>query len=186
MEVLAERQSVLLAGFLAVATLAGCATTLNVTYYSDPPGAVLYEGQTRIGYTPQTLTYKLSSEDRKRGMVMLRGTKVLWASGASAEIPQITADFRQHGRNQQFTFLRPDGVPGREIDVRFALELERLEIMRRQASAQERQAEAQRRQAEAQRRQAEALEAQLFRSQIPSRTNCTSTINGNSIYTSCQ
>jgi hypothetical protein len=94
-------------------------------------------------------------------------------------MPQLSADLRQHGRNQQFTFLRPDGVPGREIDIRFALELERLEIMRRQASAQERQAEAQR-------RQAEALEAQLFRSQTPSQTDCTSTINGNTIYTSCR
>jgi hypothetical protein len=36
--------------------LPGCANSLQVTYYSNPPGAVLYQGQQRFGYTPQTLT----------------------------------------------------------------------------------------------------------------------------------
>jgi hypothetical protein len=152
----------------------GCSTTLNVTYSSDPPGAVLYQGEQRFGYTPTTLRYQVSEEDRKRGYALLQGTSVRWASGASANISSLRADFRI-GLNQQFNFNRPDNYPGRETDVRFAIELERLAIMRRQAQAQEDQALYQ---------LYNAINQQQQRQQ-PTIRNCTSTAFGNTVNTTC-
>jgi hypothetical protein len=47
------------------------------------------------------------------------------------------------GAHQQFVFVRPTGVPGREIDVQFVIELERNAALRQQALAQQRAAIAQ-------------------------------------------
>ena len=167
---------------LAVLLLSGCASKLSVTYNSDPPGAVFYSGGNRIGYTPQTLYYDISEETKKRGFMNLAGTKVQWASGASAETKSLKADLTRYGLSQQFTFNRPDGVPGRETDVRFSLELERTRAMHRQAAAQEEQAAAQRRQAAA---QEDRAAAERNRAYAPSPTNCTSTVIGNMVNTSC-
>ena len=165
---------------VSLALLAGCASTLHVTYNSDPPGAVLYQGQQRIGYTPYNIEYQLSEEDKKRGYKVLAGTSVRWASGATAETKSLTANLNQYGFSQQFTFHRPDDIPGRETDVRFSLELERTRAMQRQAAAQEEQAAAQRRQAAA---QEERAKAERYKTYSP--TNCTSTVVGNTVNTSC-
>lgn len=166
---------------VAVSLLAGCASTLRVAYDSDPSGAVLYQGQQKLGYTPYTLTYQVSEEDKKRGYKSLMGTSVRWASGATAEVTSLKADLNQYGLSQSFTFQRPDGVPGRETDVRFSLELERTHAMQRQAAAQEEQAVAQRRQAAAQEERARAEQYK-----INSPTNCTSTVVGDTIiHTTC-
>ena len=34
---------------VAALMLSGCASQLNITYYSDPPGAVLYSEGQRVG-----------------------------------------------------------------------------------------------------------------------------------------
>lgn len=165
---------------VAMSLLAGCASTLNVTYNSDPPGAVLYQGQQRFGYTPYTLQYPVSEEDKKRGYKVLSGTSVRWASGATAEVNSLKADLNRYGLSQQFTFQRPNGVPGRETDERFLLQLNRTQAMQRQAAAQEEQAAAQRRQAAA---QEERARAERYKVNTP--TNCTSTVYGNTVNTSC-
>ena len=165
---------------VALSLLAGCASTLNVTYNSDPPGAVLYQGQQRFGYTPYTLQYSVSKEDKERGYKVLVGTSVRWASGATAEVNSLTTDLNRYGFSQQFTFQRPNGVPGRETDERFSLELDRTQSMNRQAAAQEAQAAAQRRQAAAQEQRART---EQYKTNSP--TNCTSTVYGNTVNTSC-
>lgn len=159
---------------VALLVLTGCASSLSVTYYSDPPGAVLYQGQQRFGHTPVTLNYQIREEDRKRGYMTLQDPTVRWASGASASIPSLKADL-SIGTNQQFTFMRPDNVPGREADVRFALELEKLALMRRQLQAQEDQAFWQ---------MYNAINQQFQYSQ-PAIRNCTSTLMGNIVNTTC-
>lgn len=161
---------------VAVLLLSGCASQLSVTYYSDPPGAVFYSGGQRMGYTPQTLYYDVSDETKKRGFMNLNGTKVQWASGATAETKSLNADLKKFGFSQSYTFKRPDGIPGRETDARFALELDRTRAMQRQAAAQEEQAAAQHRQAAAQEERAAAASRPK---------NCTSTVNGNMVNTSC-
>jgi len=152
--------------------VSGCASSLKVTYLSDPPGAALYSNNQNFGYTPKTLEYQISEENRKQGYVILRGTSVRWASGAQANVPSLRANL-SIGYNQQFKFNRPENYPGREADVRFALELERLAIMRRQAQAQEDQAFWQ---------MYNAINQQQQR-QAP--VNCTSTLFGNTVNTTC-
>ena len=134
--------------------LSGCASTLHITYDSDPPGAVLYQGQQRFGYTPVSVQYQVSTEEKKLGYKVVEGTLVRWASGATAEMSSFKADLNQRGFSQYFSFQRPEGVPGRETDVQFSLELDRTRALQRQAAAQEEQARAQRRQAAAQEEQA--------------------------------
>lgn len=165
---------------VAMSLLAGCASTLRVTYDSDPSGAVLYQGQQKFGYTPYTLTYQVSKEDKNQGYKTLAGTSVRWASGATAEVKSLTADLNRYGLSQTFTFQRPDGIPGREKDAQFSLELERTRAMQRQAAAQEDQAAAQRRQAAAQEKRARDEQYKPI-----SPTNCTSTVYGNTVNTSC-
>lgn len=116
--------------------MSGCANTLMVTYISDPPSATLYANNTNFGYTPVTLKYQVTEEERKIGRLNIQGPSVQWASGAKASVPSINVDLNI-GYNQQFTFNRPADHPNREEDVRFALELQRLEIMERQARAQQ-------------------------------------------------
>jgi hypothetical protein len=179
---------------LALCLLSGCAGTLNVTYDSDPPGAVLYQGQQRVGYTPYTLRYQVSDEEKTRGYKVLAGTSARWMSGAVAEVSSLEVDLKRYGYSPRYTFRRPADVPGREADERFSLELERTRAIHRQATAQEEQAAAQRRQAvaqeeqaAAQRRQAAAQEdrARAERYRMPSPTNCTSSVWGNTVNTSC-
>lgn len=164
-------QATTLAVFLM---LTGCASTLSVTYHSDPPGAVLYQESQQFGYTPTTLNYNVTDEDRKRGYAILRGTTVRWASGASATISSLRADLST-GYNQQFSFIRPESYPGREADVRFSLELQKLAIMQRQAKAQEDQAFWQ---------LYNAINLQQQRQQ-PRILNCNSTALGNTVNTTC-
>ena len=152
------------------ATLGACASGLKVTYQSDPPGAALYQGSQLMGYTPYVLQYEVTDDDRRRGAKLLQGTSVKWASGAAASVPSLTANFNQFGLNQLFTFQRPD-VPGREVDMQFALELQKLAIMRQQASAQQSQAYYQL--------------LQATRPVVRPTTNCTSTVIGNTVHTNC-
>lgn len=125
--------------FLAVAALlllTGCATQLRVTYYSDPPGAVLYAGEQRIGYTPQTLRYDVSEETKDLGYLTLPPMRVRWVSGAETGIGPHDYDLAERGLYGHFTFLRPEDVPGADTDLGFALELERIIALQRQAAAQ--------------------------------------------------
>jgi hypothetical protein len=161
-----------LLALLSAALLAGgCSTVLKVTYQSDPPGAAVYQGSQLFGYTPVTLEYQVTDEDRRAGTKRLQGTRVKWASGATASIDVLTADLRLLGLTQQFTFERPD-VPGRDIDLRYALEIERMNLQRQQASA------------EANRAFWESLRANT---PPPRQTvNCTSTAIGNMVTTNCR
>lgn len=152
--------TILIAG-IGLSLLSGCASNLKITYDSDPPGAVLYQGQQKFGYTPYTLSYQVSDEDKKRGYKILSGTTVRWYSGATSEVKYLKADLNQYGLSQHFTFQRPSGIPGREEDIRFSLELERTRAMQRQAAAQEEQAAALRRQAAAREAQNKAQQSNI-------------------------
>lgn len=152
----------------------GCSPhKLYVTYYSDPPGAALYEGERAFGYCPMTLEYTISGEDRKRGFTILRGTTVRWVSGAKANIEQLRADLK-NGTSQQFTFIRPEGFDGLHIDASFALELERNNILQRQAEALDDQAFWQ------------MYNSVMTQQQLSKPRSCSSYIVGNTVQTSCQ
>ncbi len=119
--------------------IGGCATTqVRVTYYSDPLGATLYNGQKAVGYTPFTLVYNIDPAAQNATSLKVPGTKAVWASGVSSSIAFLTLD-RTKGSRFHFNFVRPN-VPGRQIDANFALQLERNKILQQQAEAQQEQA----------------------------------------------
>ena len=106
---------------LAALLLSGCANTIQVTYLSDPPGAALYQGGQRIGYTPYSRQYPLTDDDAMQGSKYVEGVRVVWASGAAAEVRKLDVDLKA-GRSNSFMFVRPE-VGGRDTDLRIAAEM---------------------------------------------------------------
>lgn len=176
--------------FLILATvvlLGGCATA-KLTINSDPPGAVVYYDGERDGYAPQTFTFDVDNNDKKRGYIELREVKVQWASGAKRTGTNLRLDLSK-GPNQSIVVRRPENAPGLAVDQRFALELARTQAAQQQARALEAQAAAQARQATAQERQAAATEerARIERERRSGSTSvyCTSSVWGSVLSTSC-
>lgn len=122
-----------LAILTAVALLAGCATSIEVAYHSDPQGATIYESGKPLGTTPVVARYAVDPAFKAGGCFKVRGTSARWASGAQTAIDFMTLCANQ-GYTQHYTFSRPD-VAGREIDMNYALQLQRNRIMRDQANA---------------------------------------------------
>ena len=121
--------------FCGLLFLAGCASNqLQLTIYSDPPGATIYQGGNVLGYAPLKVRVNAPQYDQGSPIIKVSDAKAVWASGVSRGLQYIALD-RSKYRNFQFTFNRPD-VPGREIDVNFALQLERNQILQQQAQAQ--------------------------------------------------
>ena len=118
---------------LGVLGASGC--TLYVTYQSDPQSALVYEGSKQFGYTPIKLQYTPTQEFINGGCMKLRPISVRWASGAEASVNSISV-CAANGYNQQLNFVRPN-VDGRELDVRFAIEMQRNSILQQQAQAQQ-------------------------------------------------
>jgi len=116
--------------------MAGCANQLQMTYYSDPPGATLYAGDRNLGRAPLTFNYDISEADQKRGSMNLQGLTARWVSGASQSYGTVTSNLNI-GKSQYFTLKRPSNAPGLTADMNYALELEKLTEMRRQSAAQE-------------------------------------------------
>jgi len=163
-----------LALFVAI-PLGGCAQTIRVTYYSDPPGASVYanDNQQPFGYTPVTLTYKPSESGNCK---TYQPVLVRWVSGASASVePRICL---AQGPNQFLTFVRPSQVPGQSFDAQFALEIQRQAA---QKAAQDK----------ADRDAAYATAAAAFLASRPAPqpatqpVRCTSIISGQLIFTNC-
>ena len=159
--------------------ISGCATNLQVTYLSDPPGATLYENGRAVGTAPRTLVYSVSKEDKARGYMSLTGITARWVSGASASISSLTANLSQ-GLRQSYSFQRPD-VPGSDVDANYALQLQRNAILEEQAAAQRSQAAAA--------AYANMLRQQQIQQQRQQQTlmprNCNSYVYGNQIQTTC-
>ena len=104
---------------LGVPFVSGCAQMVKVTFYSDPPLATIYQDSQRMGVTPVTLQYRLTKDDLERGEATFHGASARWVSGATAEISSLRVDL-SIGRNQQYTFFRPQSYPGLDIDVQYA------------------------------------------------------------------
>lgn len=120
---------------------------LVITYYSEPPGAVIYEGTKRFGDTPFNGQYAISEENKARGDRAIPTVTAKWASGATANTPTGSTVYLNKGLSQKFTFKRPDNVAGLDVDLRVANEIRRAEMMRNEAKSRT-QAQAQTRNAE--------------------------------------
>jgi hypothetical protein len=124
---------------LSALFLGGCDKKLDLTYKSEPAGAGIYWGNEMRGRTPATFSYNVSSQQIREGGMWILAPTIKWASGAEITPQNFHVDFRINGYSQVFQVQRPE-VPGRELDVQFALEVEKLRIMERQAIASERAA----------------------------------------------
>ena len=125
---------------VVVQVLSGCLSSrrqLKVTVYSDPAGATIYTSRGCEGKTPALLHYDIDEKEAQEGVVFLNHITARWVSGASKILSHIKCDLREVGYNQQITITRPANVPNVAVDVGYALELERLGLLRRQTKAQE-------------------------------------------------
>lgn len=150
---------------------------LNITYHSDPEGATLFTGDNNKlwGYTPMTLRSKVQKAFRKKGeCVNMEPAMVRWPSGAEVRVSNIVA-CGNIGLNQQFVFVRPDGLPGREIDALFALQLQQNALLAAQVRAQQ----------DAAFWQTYAATAALTKTR-QSQLTCTSNVIGANVYTTCR
>lgn len=120
--------------------LLGCASSsVTVQYQSDPPGATILENGRPFGVTPVAVSYAAEPSFRNGGCQNVTGTTAIWPSGAKAEISQLQL-CANVGWRQTFWFTRPD-VAGREIDMNYALQKQRNDIMAEQSrQAQQRAA----------------------------------------------
>jgi hypothetical protein len=119
---------------LAALALGGCATSLSMTYRSDPPGAMLYESGRAVGYAPQTLNYTPTEAFKHGACMNLRAVSVQWISGVSTSPAQTNA-CGSVGYNQELTFVRPSGLAGRDLDVQWAIHLQQAALAQDQANA---------------------------------------------------
>lgn len=94
------------------------ASTVRVTYLSDPPGAAVYEGGKQWGRAPVALVYHVPRHFVD--CLRLNPVTMRWVSGAEVSISTLDA-CPAAGRDQQFTMFRPKGVDGLDLDVQFAI-----------------------------------------------------------------
>lgn len=103
--------------------LTGCATPLGpdeaaVTFSSNPPGATI---TTAAGTerAPAVARFKLNPGQQT---AVSSTVTARWVSGASA-----SARINLKRGNLHYVFQRPQGVPGLEQDVQYAIHLERMD-----------------------------------------------------------
>lgn len=111
--------------------LAGCATPLQpnqieITFLSQPPGAMFYEGQTAWGVAPQTKVYTFYN-----GINRITAITAIWSSGARYT-SEVTGKLGERG---SVTFSRPPNAPGLNIDLAFAETLRQNEEASRAAGS---------------------------------------------------
>lgn len=118
-------------------------TPLQMTYTSEPSGAMLYQGNTPVGRTPITLSYPGAEFPFSRHQCLkLQPVTLRWTSGAEETINSLFA-CPGLGKNQQFASFRPEGAPGLELDMQIAIQLQRNVILQQQADAEDTSAVAQ-------------------------------------------
>src|SRR5437868_6610762 len=102
---------------------------IKVNFLTDIDGAQLYQDDVFMGTTPRQLKYRLAE-----GCTNVKPVVVRWASGAEASVEGLRV-CTDTGKLQHFTFNRPTGYPGREIDAQFALQLAMVAEQRAEARA---------------------------------------------------
>lgn len=121
-------------------SLFGCNTLPRneaaLTVYSQPPGAMLYEGDNAWGMAPQQRTY---FGNPNFATVQTKPITAIWPSGARVT-KAITITL---GRSDQYIILsRPPDAPDLDKDLTYAAQLRQQEIEKEKAAAQQRAATA--------------------------------------------
>lgn len=98
---------------------------LYVTYVTDPPGAVIYSKDARMGYAPITLNYQLNADGLKRGIVSPDPITARWISGASTIYASRSYEIAK-SLTWTTNIARPANVEGLEKDEQFALQVQSI------------------------------------------------------------
>ena len=110
--------------------LTGCATLApnqaQLTFISDPPGAMLYEGKTPLGMAPQVRIYTVQEGHSST----TNPITAVWGSGAQASM-RFNLALR---RRQNATLYRPPNAPGLDKDLMIAIQLQQGETARKVAN----------------------------------------------------
>lgn len=106
---------------LVIFALAGCATPLKpnearITYKSEPPGAMIYEGEKAWGVAPVVLVVTASDASVKVGYATTKKMFAVWPSGAKSAI-STRVTLGQGDR--EVTFSRPADAPGLDKDLAY-------------------------------------------------------------------
>ena len=115
--------------------LAGCATSdqVRVDFVSEPPGAMIYSGQTRIGVAPVTLRIDRPAEFASGGCTPSSAALTAsWVSGAERRIESRLC--AQQGMHQVFTFRRPI-AEGAQADADYAVKMKSDALFERSGEA---------------------------------------------------
>lgn len=142
------------------ALVVGCASVPKnqaaVTFYSQPPGAMLYEGDVAWGLAPQTRVYTGSVGQTS---LTSKAVTAVWASGAR-DSRHITMTL---GQRQEYVFSRPQDAPGLDMDLAFVNQVQRNAIAKQQADAAS---------AEAAAKAFQSMQPKPQPVRVPTTTNC--------------
>lgn len=112
--------------FYSSILLSACSTTnpntLAVTIYTQPEGAILYEGSNALGMAPRQVGYQLTPNHKQSGVVNASSITAVWPSGAKET---VSMQYQLNiGLSQYFTISRPMDAPGLEQDLAHAANLQ--------------------------------------------------------------
>jgi hypothetical protein len=109
---------------------------VNVTFKSNPEGATIVSGGQNFGRSPVVLGGDLTYDEYRYGQKRFSGVSAHWPSGAKKKSGEIILDIKR-GMNWDWTFQRPTNQPGVEIDVKAAIEYEKLKLLKKEQAAKE-------------------------------------------------
>ena len=107
---------------------------LKLSFESDPSGATIYLGDKQLGICPFSTTDKVKYEEYSRARISLGTFTARWASGATKEKSFSLKSGTPF--EASCTFIRPSGIDGRDLDVKVAIEREKIRIMKNKADAE--------------------------------------------------
>lgn len=83
---------------------------------------LLSDGQL-MGPCLSIVTYPVNAENMQAGQLRTTPITVRWPSGATLTVPGLTVSLSA-GYALQYTFVRPEGVPGAEMDYQVGADAE--------------------------------------------------------------
>jgi len=108
--------------------ISGCSSNqYAVTYDTNPKGAQLYCNGVPQGYTPKTLYYTLTEQNKKNGVLNTVPCGVKWVSGVTSKADSYF-NLTQFPNGVITTTPRPN-APDAHIDHSFALQLQQNQQM---------------------------------------------------------
>ena len=97
----------LILSIVLASALFGCSSGYPVTYDSSPQSAMLICGNSQQGYTPKTLYYQLTDENKRSRILRTTPCKAIWVSGKQVEYSNVI-DLNKLPRGAHTTVTNPN------------------------------------------------------------------------------